>query len=70
MLQGAREMKHNENSIRVKLSRILVKLAKKIDPESQEVNDFYMKLFTDQMIYGKHVVRINPVDTLLHGDEK
>ena len=63
-------MTPTKHSIRIRLARILVKLAKKIDPESPEVNDFYMKLFTDQMIYGKSIVRINPVDTFLNGDEK
>ncbi len=60
-------MKH---SISLKIAKILARMAKKLAPDDPEVHNFYMKLFTDQMIYGKSIVRINPVDTFLNGDEK
>jgi hypothetical protein len=38
----------------------LVRLAQWIYPESEAVKAFYMQLVMDEMIYGKHITRINP----------
>lgn len=46
--------------LRWKLSFYLVKLARKVYPDNPDVKAFYLQAMTDQMIYGRHVVRVHP----------
>ena len=47
---------------RWRLSNFLLKLVDKIQPKNPDVYAFYLQAMMDQIIYGKHVVRINPAD--------
>ena len=44
------------------LANRLAKLARRIYPQSEEAMAFYMDVMTDALIYGKSVVRVNPMD--------
>jgi len=43
----------------------LVRLAQWIYPDSEAVKVFYMQLMTDEMIYGKHITRIDPKEGII-----
>lgn len=47
-------------SIREWIAMKLVRLAQRIYPDSEAVKAFYMQLVVDEMIYGKHITRIDP----------
>lgn len=46
--------------LRWKLSNLFVEIGRKIYPENPEVMAFYVKVMSDQMIYGGSVVRVAP----------
>lgn len=52
---------------RWKLSNLIMRIARKIYPDNPEVKAFYLQCIYDQMIFGKSIVRINPLDL---GDEE
>lgn len=60
--------KKKANTFREWIAMKLVRLAQWIYPESEAVLAFYAQLMHDEMIYGKHVVRIDP--KTLYEEEK
>lgn len=46
------------------VSNWLVSLARLIHPRNPEVEAFSMQLMMDQLIYGRSVVRVNPLEDL------
>jgi len=53
------EPKNKPKDWRDWLAYKLVKIAKKIKPESDAVKSFYLELMTDWMIEGKYVTKID-----------
>ncbi len=49
--------------LRWRLSNLIVCLARWVYPENPEVTAFYLQIITDQIIYGKSFVRIDPTKT-------
>jgi hypothetical protein len=50
------------HNLRWKISNALVKLARKIYPRNPEVDAFMLQIISDQIIYGRSMVRISPED--------
>ena len=48
------------NDNRQRISFWLVRMARKLYPESDHVKSFYLDCMTDHVIYGRTVVRIDP----------
>jgi len=46
--------------LRWKLSNLFISIASKIYPRNPELKAFYLQMLTDQMFYGKSIVRIDP----------
>lgn len=55
--------KGKEKGFRARIARLLVNLARRVQPDSEEVKAFYMQLIHDFVVYGRSVVRVNPMDT-------
>ena len=58
------EPKNKPTKMREWVAWLLVKLAKKIYPDSEAVNSFYLGIMNDYLITGQAVVRINPLDMI------
>lgn len=65
------ESKHKPKwyEFRYKFAAWLVKVARWIYPAHPETTAFLMQQMTDYMIYGKHVMRVDP-DSFNEQDEK
>lgn len=50
--------------LRKRLSNGFVWVARKIYPENPEVFAFFMKTSMDAMIYGRSIIRVDPVSEL------
>ena len=58
------EPKNKPTKMREWVAWLLVKLAKKIYPDSEAGNSFYLGIMNDYLITGQAVVRINPLDMI------
>lgn len=47
---------------RRKLSTFFVRIARRIHPQNPDVTAFHLQLMSDAMIYGRAVVRMDPMD--------
>lgn len=50
--------------LRWKLSNLLVWVARKVYPQNPETTAFYMETLTDQLIAGRAVVRVDPMEMM------
>jgi hypothetical protein len=53
------------NSFREWVAMKLVRLAQWIYPTSEAVMAFYAQMMHDEMIYGKHITRIDPSEMVI-----
>lgn len=54
--------------LRRKISTFFIRVARWIHPRNPDVTAFQVQLMTDAMIYGRAVVRVNPMDEFKETD--